>query len=62
MQTADVILMVLEGKRPEITKQLVEECSLSILKSFPSLIKLCWDHDPKIRPYFSEVLKILSPK
>lgn len=48
-----ILLLAWENYRPAITPDI---CPVSIA----SLIKLCWEQDPKDRPYASEVIKTIE--
>lgn len=51
---------VLEGNRPEITKDMEEEASLSIMKPFVPLMTWCWNIDPNERPSSFEAVQFLN--
>jgi hypothetical protein len=48
---ADLIIKIIDGKRPEITND-TPEC-------FSNLIKKCWDPDPSKRPHVEEIRKTI---
>ena len=57
---ADLVSKIIKGERPIFAKDCTESLKNTDLEPFPALLEKCWSQDPKERPSFQQIIKIIK--